>query len=187
MRVLNATCHNQKLMKEFPLAHCEPVTLVTPPYVEQPHVRVTTRKLQDVIAETRPDLSDIESQEVEELLTKYGDIFARTAMTMDEPTVYDGIDMGEARPIRQQPRRLPLVKEADMGEMLEDIQRCGDYRTIRQPLLIPCCSHPEEQGPMLLCRLQETKLSQERTLSHCPRLTTLWAPWQEPNGSPLWT
>lgn len=61
MRVLNATCHDQKFMKGFPLAHCEQVTLVIPPGVEEPHVCVTTQKLQDVIAETRPNLSDAES------------------------------------------------------------------------------------------------------------------------------
>jgi hypothetical protein len=38
MRVLNATCHDQKPMKGFPLAYCEPLALVTPPGVEQSQV-----------------------------------------------------------------------------------------------------------------------------------------------------
>jgi hypothetical protein len=36
--VLNATCRNQNLTKGSPMAHCKPVTLVTPPQAEQPQV-----------------------------------------------------------------------------------------------------------------------------------------------------
>jgi hypothetical protein len=35
VRVLNSTHRDQKLTKGSPLAHCEPVTLVTPTNVEQ--------------------------------------------------------------------------------------------------------------------------------------------------------
>jgi hypothetical protein len=34
-----------------------------------------------------------------------------------------GRDIGEDRQIRQTPRTLPLAKQADVGEMLEDMQR----------------------------------------------------------------
>jgi hypothetical protein len=37
--------------------------------------------------------------------------------------LYHRIDMGEARPICQPPTRLLLAKQADVGEMLEDMQR----------------------------------------------------------------
>jgi hypothetical protein len=36
VRVLNASHRNQKLTRRYLLAHCEPVTLVTPPNLEQP-------------------------------------------------------------------------------------------------------------------------------------------------------
>jgi hypothetical protein len=44
-----------------PPAHCEPVTMVTSPDVEQPHVQDTTPKLQGVIAAARQNMSDAES------------------------------------------------------------------------------------------------------------------------------
>jgi hypothetical protein len=79
-----------------------------------------------VIAADRPNLSDAGSRESEELLTEYGDIFA---MNIDEygwtDRVFQLIDTGETRPIRQPPRRLPLAKQANVGEMLEDMQRRG--------------------------------------------------------------
>jgi hypothetical protein len=45
VKVLNATCCDQKVTKGCLVAHCEPVTLVTLPDVEQPHVCDTTPKL----------------------------------------------------------------------------------------------------------------------------------------------
>jgi hypothetical protein len=48
--------------------------------VEQPEVGGTTPKLQDVIAEAKPNVNDTESLVFEELFTVYGDI---TAMTID--------------------------------------------------------------------------------------------------------
>jgi hypothetical protein len=75
VRVLNANRHDLMLMKGFPLAHCEPVMLVTPPNVEQPQVQNIALKLQDVMAPARQNVSDAESQELELLLTEYGDIF----------------------------------------------------------------------------------------------------------------
>jgi hypothetical protein len=50
VRVLNATRRDQKLAKGFPLAHCEAVTLVTPPDVGQRQVKDSTPKLKDVMA-----------------------------------------------------------------------------------------------------------------------------------------
>jgi hypothetical protein len=58
------------------MAHCEPVTLVTPSNVEKKGVQDTTPKLQDVMAVARTNLSNAESREMEELLTHNRDIFA---------------------------------------------------------------------------------------------------------------
>jgi hypothetical protein len=49
--------------------------LVTPPNMEQPQVKDITLKSQDVTAAASSNLSDAESQELEELLTEHGDIF----------------------------------------------------------------------------------------------------------------
>jgi hypothetical protein len=44
VRVLNSNRHDQKLKDGSPVAHCEPVTLVAPPDVEQPQVQDTAPK-----------------------------------------------------------------------------------------------------------------------------------------------
>jgi hypothetical protein len=116
MRALNATCSEQKLMKGPPVAHCEPVTLATLCDVKQPQVQDITLKLQNVIAGIKPNLSDAESRELEELLTEYGVIFVMKSADYDRTKrVYHCIDMGEARPICQPSSRLPVAKKAYVG------------------------------------------------------------------------
>jgi hypothetical protein len=124
MRVLNATCHKQKLTKGSPLTHYdEPVTLVAPTKVEHPQVQGITPKCEDVIAAARPNLSDAESRELEDLLTKYRHIFAMKSDDYRQTNrVYHCIDMGETQLIHQPPRRHPLSKQAEVGEMLDDMQ-----------------------------------------------------------------
>jgi hypothetical protein len=63
-------------------------------------------------------------QELGELFTEYGDVFA---MNNDDygrtDRVYHSIDTGEAQQIRRLPRRIPVAKQAHVGEILEDMQR----------------------------------------------------------------
>jgi hypothetical protein len=47
VRVLNATCRDQKLTKGSPMAHCEPAMLVTPPEAEQPQNQNSTPNLEE--------------------------------------------------------------------------------------------------------------------------------------------
>jgi hypothetical protein len=75
-RVLNPTHRDQKLARGSPLAHCEPVTLVTDRNMEPSKAQDTNSKLHGVMATARPNLNNREFQELEELLTKYKDIFA---------------------------------------------------------------------------------------------------------------
>jgi hypothetical protein len=65
VRVLNATHRDQKLMRGSPLAHCEPVTLVTPSDMGEPHARDPSTKLQDITETLRPHLSKEEFKDLE--------------------------------------------------------------------------------------------------------------------------
>jgi hypothetical protein len=50
--------------------------LVDPTDLEQPQAHHTTPRFQNMIAATRPKISDAEARVLKKLLTKYGDIFA---------------------------------------------------------------------------------------------------------------
>jgi hypothetical protein len=98
--------------ERIPLSHFDPYTLLTP----QPQVRDTAPKTQEVIVATRPNLSDVESRELEELLTECGDICAMDSNDCGQTDrVYHPINTGESLSIRQPPRRLPLEKQAEVG------------------------------------------------------------------------
>jgi hypothetical protein len=67
----------------------------------------TSAKLQDVIAAATHNLNNAKSRELEDLFTKYGDIFV---MNSDDyrrtDSLYHCIDMGYAQAIRQPLRRI---------------------------------------------------------------------------------
>lgn len=50
--------------------------------------------------------------------------------------VYHSTDMREARPISQPSRKILLAKEAQVGEMLEDMQRRGVIEVSHRPSLV---------------------------------------------------
>jgi hypothetical protein len=47
--------------------------------------------------------------------------------------VYHRIHTGDARPIRQLARRLPLAKMAGVGKMLENMELCGVMEESERP------------------------------------------------------
>jgi hypothetical protein len=52
---------------------------------------------------------------------------------MDASKVYHRIDTGDARPIRQPPRRLPLAKQAEVNGILEDMKERGAIEESNSP------------------------------------------------------
>jgi hypothetical protein len=59
---------------------------------------------------------------LEELLTEYEDFFAGNNEDYGRTNkVYHRIDTGNARPIRQPPRRITLAKQAELKEMLDNM------------------------------------------------------------------
>ncbi|XP_023723638.1 uncharacterized protein LOC111873286 [Cryptotermes secundus] len=126
VRVLNVTHWDQKLMRGSPLAHCEPVTLVTLPDVGQHQAQDLSSKLEDVIIMARSHLTNEEFQELKELLAEYADIFAGDNKDYGRTSkVYHRIDMGDALPIQQPLRRVSMAKQVDVKEMPDNMQRQG--------------------------------------------------------------
>jgi hypothetical protein len=108
--------------------------LVTTPDLEQPHAGHLSSKLQDITEAARPHLSNGELQDLEELLAEYKDIFVVYSEDYGQTNkVYHRIDMGDTRPIRQPPRRLPLAKQAEVREMLDGMQRRGVIEESNSP------------------------------------------------------
>jgi hypothetical protein len=86
VRVLNATHRYQKLTRGSPLAHCEPVTLVTPPGMGQCQTQGPGAKVKEVVTAAKSNLTDGEFQELKKLLAEYEEILPETTRTTGEPT-----------------------------------------------------------------------------------------------------
>jgi hypothetical protein len=152
VRVLNSTRRDQKLTRGSTLAHCEPVTLVTTPDVKQNRAQVPRSRLKDIIPEAKPHLTKEEFHELGELLTEYQDIYAGNNEDYSRTNkVYHCIDTGDARPIRQHPRRLPLAKQAEVSEMLDDMQRREVIEESDSPWSSPDVLVRKKNGELRFC------------------------------------
>lgn len=77
-------------------------------------------------------------QEWEELIEKYIDVFATESSDCGQTDrMVHHIHAGETQLIRQPLRRLPLVKQADLGNVLKDVQQCGVIKESDSPRLSP--------------------------------------------------
>jgi hypothetical protein len=76
-----------------------------------------------VISDAKPNLDATETKTLEEFITEFQDVFATNGGDFGRTDrVYHWIDTGNARPIRQPPRRLPLAKQAEVNDMLDEMQ-----------------------------------------------------------------
>jgi hypothetical protein len=66
-----------------------------------------------MIVAARRNLSDVESRELQELLSEYGDMFVMMNGDYGRINrVFDPVGTGAARPMRQQPRRPAFLSKA---------------------------------------------------------------------------
>jgi hypothetical protein len=79
-----------------------------------------------VIAGAGRNLGAGETLALEELIAEYQDVFETKSVDHGRTEkLYQRNDIGDARPIRQPPSRLPLAKQAEVNNMLEDMKSRG--------------------------------------------------------------
>jgi hypothetical protein len=128
------------------VGRCEPVTWTAPVGYQEHQPQVTQgpcNQLQEVISDAKSNLDARETQALEKFIAEMryvfatsGDDFGRTAM------VYHRIDTGDARPILQPPRRIPLDKQAEVNDILER-KRSG--RSVGRPCVVACRTRSEKE------------------------------------------
>jgi hypothetical protein len=125
---MNVTSQDQVLSDGTTIGHGEPAVWAATIDDKKPEPRRKRglKKLREVIVGARPDLSIREAHALEELIADYQDVFATKSGDHGRTEkLYHRIDTGDARPIRQPPRRLPLAKQAEVNSMLEDMKSKG--------------------------------------------------------------
>jgi len=110
------------------------------------------QQLREVIVGARPNLSIREAQALEELIAEYQDVFeTKSGDHGRTEKVYHRIDTGDARPIRQPPRRLPLLKQAEVNGMLEDMKSKGVIEESDSPWSSPVVLVRKKDGNLRFC------------------------------------
>ena len=85
--------------------------------------------LEHLYNEATNDLKDMDKSSVAKLLTKYGDLFSTNDTDISQTTlVKHSIDTGDARPIKQPPRRVPLAYVEDEKGVIQDMISQGVIR-----------------------------------------------------------
>lgn len=93
--------------------------------------------LTNVIHETKKDLYPNSVSEVNKFLDDYRSIFAKGENDLRKISIVQHcIYIGDAAPIRQRPRKVPFVKEAEIKRQLEEMLKPG----IIEPSSIPLAS-----------------------------------------------
>jgi hypothetical protein len=152
VRVLNATRRDQNLTKLSLLAHCKAVTLVistrcgtAPGPRLKPEIARRERSGQVILKQWR-------ISGVGRILAEYEDIFAVDSEDYGRINrVYHRIDKGGTRPIHQSPRRLPIAKQAEVSEILEDMQRRWVIKESDSPWSSPVVLTRKKYGEIRFC------------------------------------
>ena len=100
----------------------------------------------------KPNLSISEAKALEELLADYQDVFETGSGDRGRTEKgYHRIDTGDARPIRQPPHRLPLAKQSQINDLLEDMKRQGVIEESDSPWSSPVVLVRKKDGSLRFC------------------------------------
>jgi hypothetical protein len=126
VRIVNVADRDQVLSEGTVVGHVELVAWSMPLGDQQrppPATQGPCEQLQGVISDVKPNLDATETRALEGLIALFRDVFAANSDDFGRTDrVRHRIDTGNARQIRQPPRRLPLAKQAEVDNMLDDMR-----------------------------------------------------------------
>jgi hypothetical protein len=129
VQIVNVADRDQVLSEGTVVGHVEPVAWTMRVGDQEPHLPATQgpyEQLQGVISDAKPNLDATETQTFVGLIAEFRDVFATNSDDFGRrDRVRHRIDTGDTRPIRHPPRRLPLAKQAEVDNILDDMKRRG--------------------------------------------------------------
>ncbi len=138
--IMNLTRRKHRVRKGVEIAHCEPVDSVMRP--EDPAVAQGTvseevpAHLFDLFQRSTDGLPLEQQRSVCQLLSEFSDVFSKGPQDLGHTDlVQHHIHTGDATPIRQAPRRLPLAKREEAEQAIEDMEMSD-----RMKEYYDCCS-----------------------------------------------
>jgi hypothetical protein len=109
-------------------------------------------QLKGVISDAKPNLYAIETKALEGLIVKIRDVFAKNSDDFGRTDrVCHWIDTGDVRTISQPPPRLPLAKQAEVDNMLDDMKRKEVIEESEGPWSSPVVLVRKKDGDFRFC------------------------------------
>ena len=163
LRVVNLSHQQQIINKGAELAHCETVKSVHTPEanihewlagdVKKMHVcEILPLHLNELYDCSTSGLAENECQEIHKLLSEFSDIFSTGPHDLGRTDmVQHHIHTGEAAPIRQQPRRLPLCKREEAERAIKEMKELDVIEPSTSPWSSPIVLVSKKDGSTRFC------------------------------------
>ena len=153
VRLMNVNNYAVTLKKGSVLGHCSPITSVVHQVKSvQSSRKKIPEKLKPFVEKSCQDLDQEQQKEVRSLITSYQDIFeigegpkGRTSI------VQHTIDTGDAKPIRQNPRRLPFAKREEARNIIKEMENEGIIEPSNSPWTSPVVLVKKKDNTLRFC------------------------------------
>lgn len=158
IRIMNVSSTEQVLKANSVVANCENVETVkdcdenTNSPEESSDARSDNPMLEELLNGLRNTLKREEYRKARKVLLEFQSIFSKNDDDCGRTNmVQHRIDTGAAKPIRQQPRRLPLAKQNEVTSLLDQMQRQGVIEPSQSPWSSPVVLVRKKDGSMRFC------------------------------------
>ena len=120
------------------------------------------------------DLDASQLQELEALVSDFQDTFSTGRQDLGRTNVtYHQIDTGNAAPIKQAPRRLPIHHRQKVEHLINEMQEQGVIQPSQSPWASPIVLVQKRMAPFVSALITEKSTkSQRKTPTHYPGSTT---------------
>ena len=134
---------------------CEPVRIVNK--VPEENMRSCEQleipqHLADMYSKARQGKNESDQRVICQTLCKYADTFSASDTDLGcTHLVYHSIDTGDARPIRQPPRKVPLAFADEEKKVIQQMEENGIIRKSNSPWASPLCLVRKKNGKVRPC------------------------------------
>ena len=180
LRIMNLSSQQQVISKGTELACCETINSVVIPNAgidreisgsvqSAGAIERLPPHLQELYDRSVVGLAEIDCQEAHKLLCEFSDVFSAGSSDLGcTDLVKHRIDTGEAAPIRQPPRRLPLAKREEAERAIQEMLEHGVIEPSASPWSSPIVLvRKKMEVPDFVLTIANSMTSHSRTHTHC--------------------